>query len=1122
MLWKDGDVPPFPLRSLLLLLTAAFAHSSVIRAEAVRLAQGPALSPDGATLAFAWCGDIWSVPVKGGVAQRLTHHSAVEAMPAFSPDGKQIAFISDRERSKQVYVMPAGGGEARQLTWHTEGYDLQEWMPDGKGLLVSITRDLSWSARAARLAVLDVHERRAEQVLFDDYASEGSVSPDGRRVLFIREGEAWWRQGYRGSRAGQIWMLNRDEGSCVQLGSEDVECRWPLWRPDGKGFYYVSNRDGVFNLWERELESGKDQQLTTFKTDSVLFPTISRDGSTLVFRHQFDFYRWSPDSQAVPEKIDIQRVGDALASPVDRLVLDRASGVTFTQDGLQMAFLSGGDVWVMDTELREPRRVTQTVEEERDLVFAPDGKSLWFISDAGGQTDLWKAVPENPEKYWWENTGFTLTRVTNDADVESDVKFTRDGKRIGYVKGRGDLWLADADGQNARRLVESWSSPNFDFSPDGASIVYSRNDEWFNSDVWLVPADASRAPFNLSRHPGNDTTPVWSPDGKAIAWTGNRDGDEVDIFYVWLRNEDEERTKRERTLIKAREKIAKAAAAAKPGKKPAPKDPKEPEPVAASEKPAAKEGNETETEPPADKPEDEKPEPPKPPAGQMDLDDIHERIHRISIPNSAESGLVWSPDSKKLGFTATVEGKRGIYTVELPDDDKPKLLATVVGSHAQWLKHEDQIVCLSEGQPTGISSKGVVSTWRFRAQQAVVRADKQRAVFDQCWRTMRDWYYDERLGNRDWDAIRAKYADMAAGAPDMRAVVEVVQLMLGELNGSHLGFSLKASSTGSNTWRDETAHLGLRFDPTFAGPGWKVRDVLPKGPANRSLSRIEAGEIILSIDGRELQPHTDPSEVLNGPAERDITLRVRPLAGDDRDVTLRPINFTTARQLLYDLWIKDNRSAVEKASNGTLGYLHISRMDDASFQRFQEELYAAGAGKDGLIIDVRENGGGSTTDRLLTALTQPRHAITIPRGGTAGYPDSERLVFAPWSKPIAVLCNQNSFSNAEVFSHAIKTLKRGQLIGVPTAGGVISTGATGIMDVGTLRLPFRGWYGIGDGQDYELNGAQPDHLLWPKPGDLPRGIDMQLQKAIEVLQTDVATWKARPQPGLRKASERGA
>ncbi|MGV3533732.1 MAG: hypothetical protein ACO1QR_15290, partial [Chthoniobacteraceae bacterium] len=226
---------PLRFRAFVLICVAAVAHPAAVFAEEVRLAQAPALSPDGATLAFAWRGDIWTVPVKGGTAQRLTYHSAVDATPAFSPDGKQIAFISDRDSSKQVYVMPASGGEARQLTWHTEGYDLREWMPDGQGLLVNIARDLAWSSRAAtRLAVLDANNRRAEKVLLDDYATEGSISPDGKRVLFVREGEAWWRQGYRGSRAGQIWMLNREDGSCVQITSDSTECRWPTWRPNGE------------------------------------------------------------------------------------------------------------------------------------------------------------------------------------------------------------------------------------------------------------------------------------------------------------------------------------------------------------------------------------------------------------------------------------------------------------------------------------------------------------------------------------------------------------------------------------------------------------------------------------------------------------------------------------------------------------------------------------------------------------------------------------------------------------------------------------------------------------------------------------------------------------------------
>jgi tricorn protease len=211
---------------------------------------------------------------------------------------------------------------------------------------------------------------------------------------------------------------------------------------------------------------------------------------------------------------------------------------------------------------------------------------------------------------------------------------------------------------------------------------------------------------------------------------------------------------------------------------------------------------------------------------------------------------------------------------------------------------------------------------------------------------------------------------------------------------------------------------------------------------------------------------------------------------------------------------------VDQLSGGTLGYLHIQAMDQASFEKFEEALYDAGAGKQGLIIDVRENGGGSTADLLLTALTQPEHAVTIPRGGTTpGYPH-DRKIFATWNKPIVVLCNQNSFSNAEIFSHAIKTLKRGKVVGVPTAGGVISTGGTTIMDVGFLRLPFRGWYLTTNGEDLELNGAEPDVVIWPEPQDAARGVDRQLEKSVEMLKQDVSAYQNRIMPAPRKASQR--
>ncbi len=1096
------------MKRLLLFLLPSFVF-----AEPVRLVHEPALSPDGQVIAFGWQGDIWTAPTAGGRAARLTTHAALDSGAAFSPDGKQIAFNSEREGSKLLYSMPAGGGEPKQLTFHTDGCDLREWTPDGKGLLVGLGRDYSWmrESRAARMAIIDANERKAESVLFDDYGFDGVISPDGQKVLFMREGsESWWRQGFKGSRAGQIWLFNRADGSFKKVISDENENRWPLWKLDGKGLYFVKNG----NLWQHDLASGKGSQITKFKDDLVVFPAISRDGKTLVFRVRFDLYRWHPGDKE-PAKIEIEAAQDA-ATDITRVVLDKATDISFTKDGLQMAFIAGGDVWVMDTELKEPRRVTHTAEEERDVVFAPNGKSLVFASDAGGQTDLWKAVTTDKKKAWFESISFELSKLTNDKESDERPHFTSDGKKLAWLRERGDLMIADADGKSTKRLIESWNPPNYEFSPDGTWIVYSQQDELFNDDIWLLPVDGSVPPFNLSRHPDDDTSPKWSPDGKMIAWTGHRELDEADIFYVNLRAEDDEKTKRERTLAKAREKLKKAV---KPEpKKEEPK--KEEKPAEPFKKPddGAKPDDPKPEAPKVDekKPEEKKPEEKKPEPMKIDFDDIHERVHRIKITNSAEHSLVWSPDSKKLVFQSQVEEKKLTRSVEFPDELTPKSFTPAAMTKVEWLKADDQIVGLLDGRPATLSGKGgEPKAFSFKAQQSYSRSQKQQAVFDQCWQVMRDHFYDERHGNRDWDAVRAKYRNMAAEAPDMGGATECVWLMLGELNGSHLGFST-SSLSATLSWREETAHLGLRFDPSFAGPGWKVRDVIPKSPASRKESHVEAGEIVLKVDGKEVMPATDVSSVLNGSMERDVVLTVMN-EGKTREVTLRPISYISARKLLYDAWIHENRHAVEKASNGTLGYLHISAMDDPSFQKFQEELYHAGAGKDGLIIDVRENGGGSTTDHLLTALMQPSHAIAIPRGSkTPGYPQ-DRIIYATWQKPIVVLCNQNSYSNAEVFSHAIKTLKRGQLVGVQTAGGVISTGSASIMDVGTLRLPFRGWYVLSNGQDMELNGAKPDHIVWPQPGDKT---DRQLEKAVEVLKQDVSEWKKRPQPKLLKASER--
>jgi len=1189
------------------------------RWNTIRLPESLALSPDGKTLVVSWRGDLWRVASAGGAAQRLTSHPAGDTRPQISPDGTQVAFLSTRTGVDQVHVMPLAGGTPEQVTLHTEGARLYGWFPDGTSVLIRTRRDHAWRG-SDRYFRKPLALEAPPEMLFDDYGGVAAISPDGRFLAFTREGMSWSRKGYRGAKAAQIWLYDMQAKSFERLSKGDHGELWPLWGAHSRTLYYVSEEDGTWNLWRRELPKGTRTQITHHKDDGVSFPALSRDGSTLVYRRLFDIYRLGLATGGKPARVQAHDSGDSAIELVERRTLKKATDVAFAKDAREIAFIAGGDVWVMDTELREPRQITNTPGEERHPVFGPDFKSIFFVSDAAGTTDVWQVHRSDPTKHWWQNDTFRAERLTENEAIESDLTLTPDGTRLAFLRGRGDLWTMTLDGTDAKQHVTSWSGLQFSFSPDGHWVAYSKSDDDFNSDIWIAPLDGSREPVNVSVHPDNDRNPVWSPDGKTLAFVGRRWDDDTDVCYVNLRKRDAETDARDRKLEKALEKMkgrdkkkgAKAGAAKSAGKKasakPAAKSSRGPlvgrwvgslsgpEPLpenglevtlvveraedgsytcrldvvgqfsgeASSFSFDAKSGTVTfATTTPLgplsatgkvredrmegeweieglmsgtfeatreavaeDGTSEKKPaaagtkKPGKGPEPvEIDFEDITERVRRITIADSDESGLLWSPDSRKLAFYATVKGARGLYTVEFPEKLTPKLLTTTRGSKPRWLKEGKQIAWLVGGLPATLSASGKNTSYSFSVRQTVDLPALHGAVFEQAWRIMRDHYYDPRLGNKDWEAVRAKYGPMAAQCATRPELELVTNLMLGELNGSHLGFRARSPSWSRPGWRDVTGHLGARFDPTFEGPGLKVRDVIEGTPAHAERHRIEPGEVIVEIDGQAVGPGANLGRIMTGDPARPIEVRVKDAAGKERTLSMRPTTYSTVRRKLYDHWIEATRKAVTEKSAGRLGYLHVRGMNWSSFLRFEAELYKVGHGKDGLIIDVRDNGGGFTTDHLLTCLTQPRHAVTRPRGGGEGYPQ-DRMRYAPWHRPVVVLCNQNSFSNAEIFAHAIKTLERGPVVGVTTAGGVISTGGTRIMGVGSLRLPFRGWYLLKSGEDMELNGCEPDHLVWPLAGDFGRGIDRQLDKAVEVGLSEVEAWKKRPRAKLKPASGR--
>ena len=566
-----------------------------------------------------------------------------------------------------------------------------------------------------------------------------------------------------------------------------------------------------------------------------------------------------------------------------------------------------------------------------------------------------------------------------------------------------------------------------------------------------------------------------------MAFAGRRHSTQTDLFFVHLRRKTHFRSDRDAKIESARRAMS--------------KDPQYKE---------EKKEETTEAEKEKPKKEDEDPQDP------IDFEDLYKRIQRIPLNGMSLSRLHWMPDSKNLTF----QSDGSIHRVEAKAGAKPAVMAKASGPIIRY-SDNDKIYLVADGVPS-FFTKGRLSSYSFTIPINRDRVQYQRMGFKIAWRVLRDRFYDGRLNNRDWDKIRTKYELAAANAPTANEYARVMALLLGELNASHMGFypnDFPKQWKFNEAWRSFTPHLGIRLDKKN-----EVTFVHPNGPADRPGSRLHIGDRILKVDDQAIRSDVSLTRTLNGRLDRDIHLSVK---GENeeapREVIIRPISYSQARALAQSAHLDKRNTRVKNASKDKIGYLHVARMMWDEFEKFEHHIYERGAGKDGLIIDVRDNGGGFTCDHLLTVLTQPMHAYTVGRNGATGYPQ-DRHVYASWNKPIVVICNQNSFSNAEIFSHAIKTIDRGKLVGTPTAGGVISTGSATILELGRMRLPGRGWFLPHNGEDMELYGAVPHFIVDVRPGDLSSGKDPQLDKAIEVLKKEVKERSLKLAPPIYRSN----
>lgn len=1124
-------------------------------AAPVELPREPALSPDGSVVAFTWAGDIWAVSTEGGVASRLTSHPAEERRSAFSPDGARLAFESDRDGARNLYMVelrgtpPAmiAGSPERVVEWD-RGQDLSAFSGDGDALIFSGSVEPS-VFRHARMYRAPLDGGPIERIT-DAYGKDPTPTRDGG-VIFARGYSLANRPAYRGPGATDLWRM--DAGGGFTRLTSDAGNDWSGYElPDGS-VVFLSSRDGQNNVYRlaagaTDADPGALTQLTSFAPGDtasighgVHQLTVSADGSTAAFVVWDTLYTLDL-ARAGARPVAVEVVASADDDIPEHEVIDvsrRASEFAWHPSGEAVAIVARGEIWLRSTGEDQPtRRITNTPWNESDIAWSPDGAVLYFATDSeeslgsiyaasvalsredlagapvdddedeeaddGGRNDSDGAAgddgePEEGEgaepvgdgadeedekeeskpeenkhgERWAAALTFAIEPVVAGETWDSAPSPSPDGRSLLFVRGLGDLVHMDL-GTGAERVVfEGWNAPEVQWMPDSRHIVYARSDLDFNADIWLLDLEAESvdAAVNLTQHPDIDTAPRLSADGKVLVFLSDRAGEnwDYDVHRVYLDKALE--TMRGYELAEYFEEAAKAAKKRKPLQQSASADD-----PADADAGTADDGD----------------------LMTFDADDAWLRVRRVTSLPGSEGDLAITPGGERIIFSSSADGDAKLHSVKYDGSDRKTVLSGSVSDVAVSLTGS-AVAAIQGGQiKTAGPSGGEAMTYPISAEVRVARAIEQRQKFLQGARTFGKTFYD--LKGLDWDALVARYLPLAERARTSAEFNAVFTLLLGEVNGSHTGIR---GGGGFSTDDPATGYLGV--DLEAAAAGYRVTRVLDEGPSAKGEAGLMVGDTIVAVNGEPLVRDGglgDFNAAMTGTSENE-TLFTLDRAGEEAFVLITPRAYRSENNLRYDDEVARRRDEVERLSGGRLGYLHIRGMSMPSVRDFERDLYAAANGREGLVIDVRDNGGGFTTDILLASLTAPRHAYTIPRGADPAdvepdhYPRDRRLIYG-WTRPINVLINENSFSNAEIFAHSIKTAGRGRLIGTTTFGGVISTGGFSLIDGTFIRRPFRGWY-LADGRDMDVYGAEPDVPVAQTPTDEAAGRDRQLEAAVRDL-----------------------